>query len=151
MMLIYAYFLLTLDLLLKDDYINASYIRNLCVHSPDFIVSQLPVRGCTAELLSLVWQEGVETMVSLIPDGDTEEVRYIPSNKEGLSVGDYTVSVLSTKVRPLQKVIILTRLFSHNPYVHSWIVISKLSQTVAYIYNVFFIGLPPPPKKSLNS
>ena len=71
--------------------------------SPDFIVSQLPVKGGVEEFLSLVWQEGIETEVSLVPCQDMEEGRYVPSDKDPLHSGTFVITQQSYKVKFLLK------------------------------------------------
>ena len=66
--------------------------------SPDFIVSQLPVKGGLEEFLSLVWQEGIETVVSLVPCQDMEEGRFVPSDKDPLHIGTFVITQQSYKV-----------------------------------------------------
>jgi protein tyrosine phosphatase len=83
---------------LQDDYINASYIKNISPHSPDFIVTQLPLKTTVLEFLGLIWQEGLETVVSLVPVQDMAEGVYIPQGKESLTVGDFVISLQSVKV-----------------------------------------------------
>ena len=83
---------------MQDDYINASYIKNISPHSPDFIVTQLPLKNTVLEFLGLIWQEGLETVVSLVPVQDMAEGVYIPQGKESLTVGDFVISVQSVKV-----------------------------------------------------
>jgi len=83
--------------LLKDDYINASYMKGISPCSPDFIVSQLPVKGGLEEFLSLVWQEGIETVVSLVPCQDMEEGRFVPSDKDPLHIGTFIITQQSYK------------------------------------------------------
>ena len=54
----------------KDDYINASHIRNVATHAPRFIATQCPTSKTFTDFWTMVWQESVETMVCLLPDVD---------------------------------------------------------------------------------
>jgi len=81
----------------KDDYVNASFVRGLSEHSPDFVVTQLPLKGSLTDLLELVWQEGIETMVSLVPVLDMGEGNYVPVGKDPVVSGDFAVTLRSNK------------------------------------------------------
>ncbi len=83
---------------IKDDYINASSIKSLTPGCGDLIVTQLPVRGHLCELLKLVWQEGIETMVSLVPQQDMADSAYLPVAKQCLAVEEFTITCQSLKV-----------------------------------------------------
>ena len=58
----------------KDDYINASHIQHLSTHSPRFIATQWPTANTFNDFWIMVWQERVETMVTLIPDPPSQQV-----------------------------------------------------------------------------
>ena len=58
----------------------------------------MPLREEVADLLEVVWQEGIQTMVSLVPSSDFGKGSYIPDNKEPLLVGDFSVTLKSIKV-----------------------------------------------------
>lgn len=83
----------------QDDYINASYLRQISPNSPDFVITQLPMKGHLVDLLSMVWQEGIETILSMVPMPEMGEGTYVPLNKEPLHIGDYSISLKSFKVR----------------------------------------------------
>ena len=85
----------------KDDYINASHIRNLPAHSPRFIATQSPTAKTLTDFWTMVWQESVETMVCLIPELD---FTYWPQDrKEPIRVEpDLEITLQSTKTEPLQ-------------------------------------------------
>ena len=86
-------------LIFKDDYINASHLRNIGPSGyPDMIVTQLPMKGLAGQLLNLVWQEGIETMASLVGVADMTDGGYVPEGKGSLDIGDFTVTVQSMKV-----------------------------------------------------
>ena len=61
----------------KDDYINASHVRDLSEHSPRFIAAQAPTAKTVADFWTMVSQEQVETMVCLLSEADMVSLKYI--------------------------------------------------------------------------
>jgi hypothetical protein len=49
--------------------------------------------------MELVWQEGIETMVTLVPQADMGDAAYLPVGKQSLAIEEYTVTCQSLKVR----------------------------------------------------
>ena len=45
----------------KDDYINASHVRDLSRHCPRFIATQAPAPNTFSDFWTMVWQEQVMT------------------------------------------------------------------------------------------
>lgn len=84
----------------KDDYINASYVTGLSPHAPGFIVTQVPFKSCLVELYQLVWQEGVELAVSVIPQAEMGDSFYLPLTREALHCGEFILSLQSLKEMP---------------------------------------------------
>lgn len=52
----------------KDDYINASHIRDVTPYTPPFIVTQCPMTTTLADFWTMVWEQQVELIVCLIND-----------------------------------------------------------------------------------
>ena len=87
----------------KDDYINASRIASFrSVGSVSgAVVTQAPQARYLSQFWSLVWQEGVEVLVCLVPDHDLGGVGvYLPQEKEKREVGNFTISTFSCKRHP---------------------------------------------------
>ena len=73
-------------------------------------MTQLPLKGSLTDLLELVWQEGIETMVSLVPVLDMGEGNYVPVGKDPVVSGDFAVTLRSNKVR--------NGISNHNKHCH---------------------------------
>ncbi len=83
----------------KDDYINASHVRELSRHCPKFIATQAPAHNTLADFWTMVWQEQVETIACLLSEADLKDVYWPPDRKEPLKVGkDLEVTMQSTRV-----------------------------------------------------
>jgi len=54
----------------KDDYINASYMKNLTPLAPPFIVTQAPLPSTYADFWTMVWEQQVEVIVCLLSDSE---------------------------------------------------------------------------------
>jgi len=84
----------------KDDYINASRITSFSSGSSvsGAVVTQAPHTRYLSQFWGLVWQEGVEVLVCLVPDHDLGEAGvYLPIEKEKKEVGNFTISTFSCK------------------------------------------------------
>jgi len=84
----------------KDDYINASRITSFPGGSSvsGALVTQAPPARYLSQFWGLVWQEGVEVLVCLVPDHDLGETGvYLPKEKEKKEVGNFTIGTFSCK------------------------------------------------------
>lgn len=54
----------------KDDYINASHIRDLTPYTPPFIVTQCPLAATLVDFWTMIWEQQVETVVCLLNDNN---------------------------------------------------------------------------------
>lgn len=52
----------------KDDYINASHIRDITPYTPPFIVTQCPMTATIADFWTLVWEQQVEMVACLLSE-----------------------------------------------------------------------------------
>ncbi|PSN50877.1 hypothetical protein C0J52_12740 [Blattella germanica] len=52
----------------KDDYINASYVKNLTPVTPPFIITQAPLPSTYSDFWTMVWEQQVEVIVCLLND-----------------------------------------------------------------------------------
>ena len=88
----------------KDDYINASRIAsfpNSTSSVSGAVVTQAPQPRYLGQFWGLVWQEGVEVLVCLVPDHDLGSVGvYLPQEKEKKEVGNFIISTFSCKRHP---------------------------------------------------
>ena len=90
----------------KDDYINASRISGPGEAGFVSIITQAPVSKTMGEFWTMVWQEGVETMVCLV----LGQVAYIPRDKTSMEVDGFIISMKSSKSHPtyVERVINIT-------------------------------------------
>lgn len=87
----------------KDDYINASKIASFPNNSgvSGAVVTQAPQARYLSQFWGLVWQEGVEVLVCLVPDHDLGGVGvYLPQEKEKKDIGNFIISTFSCKKHP---------------------------------------------------
>ena len=66
----------------KDDYINASHIRHLSPHAPNFIVTQWPPANTHNDFWTMVWQEQIEIIVCLLKDAPVVKDVYWPTERK---------------------------------------------------------------------
>lgn len=80
----------------KDDYINASLVT-----LPDgktFVVTQTPLAKSKADFWSLIWHEGIETVVCLATDLEMADGLYLPRERNtSIKEGVFNVTVQSIK------------------------------------------------------
>ena len=80
----------------KDDYINASLVT-----LPDgktFVVTQTPLAKSKADFWSLIWHEGIETVVCLATDLEMADGLYLPRDRNtSIREGVFNVTVQSIK------------------------------------------------------
>ena len=84
----------------KDDYINASRIASFPSDNSvtGAVVTQAPQTRYLGQFWGLVWQEGVEVLVCLVPDHDLGVAGvYLPQEKEKKEVGNFIISTFSCK------------------------------------------------------
>ncbi|XP_017769323.1 PREDICTED: tyrosine-protein phosphatase non-receptor type 23 [Nicrophorus vespilloides] len=80
----------------KDDYINASHIKDVNPYSMDFIVTQAPTTLTLAEFWTMIWEQQVETVVCLLSNNELKDDVYWPKEigKE-LPVSSKFITMLS--------------------------------------------------------
>ena len=66
----------------KDDYINASHIRHLSPHAPNFIATQWPPANTHTDFWTMVWQEQIEVIVCLLSEPPTPKDIYWPIERK---------------------------------------------------------------------
>ncbi|GIY93426.1 tyrosine-protein phosphatase non-receptor type 23 [Caerostris extrusa] len=54
----------------KDDYINASYLKDICANSPVFLITQAPLPATFGDFWLMIWEQQVETLICLLPDSE---------------------------------------------------------------------------------
>ena len=86
----------------KDDYINASHVRDLTEHAPRAIATQAPLARTFGDFWTMVAQEQVETVVCLLsPDEMVSQKPYSSQNPISLNICPYrTTSTGRTTARP---------------------------------------------------
>lgn len=59
----------------KDDYINASYVKDLSPYCPHLIATQAPLTGTAADFWLMVYEQKVSLVVMLVSEQELEKVR----------------------------------------------------------------------------
>ncbi|PNF24579.1 hypothetical protein B7P43_G03064 [Cryptotermes secundus] len=84
----------------KDDYINASYMKNLTPLTPPFIVTQAPLPSTYTDFWTMVWEQQVEVIVCLLNDSELEGQVYWPVEKgQELAMGKMKLTLQSSNNR----------------------------------------------------
>ena len=103
----------------KDDYINASHIRNLlaAAHSPKFVATQSPTSKTINDFWTMVWQESTEIIICLLHELDY--VYWPKDRKEPFKVDpDLEITLQSTKTEPgtpfVERIFTLSNTVSHT-------------------------------------
>ena len=61
---------------MRDDYINASYIKDIVPASPSFIATQAPLQPSIADFWLMVYEQQASIIAMLIPKPPTGKVCY---------------------------------------------------------------------------
>ncbi|BES89352.1 BRO1 [Nesidiocoris tenuis] len=84
----------------KDDYINASHVKNLGQGCPNFIMTQAPLKSTQADFWTMVLEHHVELIVCLMSESQMGGDVYWPNQKgSDLILGRIRVSLQSCNVR----------------------------------------------------
>ncbi|CAL1279997.1 unnamed protein product [Larinioides sclopetarius] len=82
----------------KDDYINASYLKDVCPSSPVFIITQAPLPATFGDFWLMIWEQQVETLVCLLPDSELKNHVYFPKERGAVqSCGAFETTLQSYK------------------------------------------------------
>ncbi|GFT54198.1 tyrosine-protein phosphatase non-receptor type 23 [Nephila pilipes] len=82
----------------KDDYINASYLKDICPGSPVFLITQAPLPATFSDFWLMIWEQQVETLVCLLPDSELKNHVYFPKERGSqLSYGAFETTLHSCK------------------------------------------------------
>ncbi|XP_061838813.1 tyrosine-protein phosphatase non-receptor type 23 [Nerophis lumbriciformis] len=88
----------------KDDYINASYIKDLSLYCPHLIATQAPLTGTAADFWLMVYEQKVSLVVMLVSEQEVEKgkvLHYFPTERgQQLSQGPITLSLTTQKTTP---------------------------------------------------
>ncbi|XP_034230470.1 tyrosine-protein phosphatase non-receptor type 23 isoform X2 [Thrips palmi] len=84
----------------KDDYINASHLKDLTPSTPSFILTQLPLPSTFNDFWIMVHEQQVEVIVCLLSDMELEGQRYWPAEKgQELSLGRMRLNLQTANVK----------------------------------------------------
>ncbi|KFM68936.1 Tyrosine-protein phosphatase non-receptor type 23, partial [Stegodyphus mimosarum] len=82
----------------KDDYINASYLKDMCPSSPVFVITQSPLPATFSDFWLMVWEQQVETLICLLSDTELKSHVYFPKERgQVLTCGAYEISLHNHK------------------------------------------------------
>ncbi|KAM9783057.1 tyrosine-protein phosphatase non-receptor type 23 [Neosynchiropus ocellatus] len=88
----------------KDDYINASYVKDLSPYCPQIIATQAPLTGTAADFWLMVYEQKVSLVVMLVSEQELEKgkvLRYFPTERgQQVSQGLITLSLTTQKTTP---------------------------------------------------
>ncbi|XP_063922824.1 tyrosine-protein phosphatase non-receptor type 23 isoform X2 [Zophobas morio] len=85
----------------KDDYINASHVKDISYYAAPFIVAQAPLASTTADFWIMIKEQQIELIVSLLGDAETGPDVYWPTEKgRDLALSGLVVSLVSVTVKP---------------------------------------------------
>ncbi|XP_059485040.1 tyrosine-protein phosphatase non-receptor type 23 isoform X2 [Neocloeon triangulifer] len=85
----------------KDDYINASFIKNISARSCDYILTQSPLPSTYLDFWTMIWEQQTELIVCLLSDAELNGEIYWPTQRgEELAIGKLRISLNSVNVKP---------------------------------------------------
>uniref|UniRef100_A0A1B6CFF6 protein-tyrosine-phosphatase n=1 Tax=Clastoptera arizonana TaxID=38151 RepID=A0A1B6CFF6_9HEMI len=105
----------------KDDYINASYIKNIVPSFPDYIVTQLPLQSTYGDFWTMVLEQQVELIVCLLNDNELNSQVYWPNEKgSDMVVGRLKITLQSCKICKhwIERIIYVTNTHTARVVVH---------------------------------
>ncbi|XP_056643679.1 tyrosine-protein phosphatase non-receptor type 23 [Diorhabda sublineata] len=84
----------------KDDYINASFIKDVSPYMPPFIVTQVPLAGTVGDLWTMVREQQVELILCLLSDNEIGDDVYWPKEKgQSINVINMVITLQSVIVK----------------------------------------------------
>lgn len=84
----------------KDDYINASHLKDLTPSTPSFILTQLPLPSTYNDFWIMVLEQQVEVIVCLLSDMELEGQKYWPAEKsQEMSLGRMRLNLQTANVK----------------------------------------------------
>ncbi|VEN54036.1 unnamed protein product [Callosobruchus maculatus] len=95
----------------KDDYINASFIKDVSPFAPLFIISQVPLSATIPDFWAMIREQQVELIFCLVNDSEIGSDVYWPTEKgRNLSYGNMILSLQSviTKTHWVERLISVT-------------------------------------------
>ncbi|EFA03751.2 tyrosine-protein phosphatase non-receptor type 23 [Tribolium castaneum] len=85
----------------KDDYINASYVKDVSYYSAPFIVTQAPLAATASDFWTMIKEQNVELIVCLLNDAEIGADIYWPLEKgRDLSLPGMSISLISATPKP---------------------------------------------------
>ncbi|XP_025836665.1 tyrosine-protein phosphatase non-receptor type 23 isoform X2 [Agrilus planipennis] len=97
----------------KDDYINASILKNITPHCPIYLVTQTALQTTINDFWTMVWEQKVDFIVCLLNDQEIGKDIYWPKEKgQQLTFGNWIVTLQSNDIKEFwtQRIISLHRL-----------------------------------------
>ncbi|XP_023224136.1 tyrosine-protein phosphatase non-receptor type 23-like [Centruroides sculpturatus] len=83
---------------LRNDYINASFVKNITQSSVPFIVTQSPLPSTYVDFWSMIWEQQTEIVVCLLSNTELKSQIYWPVERGNqINHGPFTLSLQSTK------------------------------------------------------
>lgn len=83
---------------LRNDYINASFVKDITQNSVPFIVTQSPLPSTYADFWSMIWEQQTEIVVCLLSNTELKSQIYWPTERgQQINHGPFTLSLQSTK------------------------------------------------------
>lgn len=84
----------------KDDYINASFIKDVSPYMPPFIVTQVPLAATVGDLWTMVREQQVELMLCLLSDNEIGDDVYWPREKgQSINIINMVITLQSVIVK----------------------------------------------------
>ncbi|KHJ44665.1 Protein-tyrosine phosphatase [Trichuris suis] len=84
----------------KDDYINASFVKNICENGPNFVITQAPTPQSIEDFWLMIFEQNVELICSVMSASEVKGKRIWPEKNEPIKTPSLRVVVVSKKFRP---------------------------------------------------
>ncbi|XP_037282532.2 tyrosine-protein phosphatase non-receptor type 23 isoform X2 [Rhipicephalus microplus] len=102
----------------RDDYINASFVKDLTPFCPSYILTQAPLPATFSDFWAMVWEQQAETVVCLQSNFELKSHIYWPVEKgQQIKHGTLTVCLQSVKEKQFYIERMINIINSDNPKV----------------------------------
>ncbi|CAG9825233.1 unnamed protein product [Phaedon cochleariae] len=83
----------------KDDYINASIIKDISLYAPAFIVTQAPLSSTIGDFWTMIREQQVELIFCIMGDKEIEDVYWPKEKGQSMSVLNMVITLQSVIVK----------------------------------------------------
>ncbi|KAL3183095.1 hypothetical protein MRX96_006875 [Rhipicephalus microplus] len=124
----------------RDDYINASFVKDLTPFCPSYILTQAPLPATFSDFWAMVWEQQAETVVCLQSNFELKSHIYWPVEKgQQIKHGTLTVCLQSVKEKQFYIERMINIINSDNPKVSRVVIHLQASRLATQVSNLLSI------------